>query len=41
MMGDEVVLGAVAMEDMDLVVSPMTREVTVNPLSPDRPLSRA
>ena len=40
-MGDEVVLGAVPMEDMDLVVSPLTRAVTVNPLSPDAPLCRA
>ncbi|HXC52316.1 MAG TPA: clan AA aspartic protease [Candidatus Limnocylindrales bacterium] len=31
LMGDEVVLGAVPMEDMDLVVSPQTREVTYNP----------
>ena len=30
-MGDEVVLGAVPMEDMDLLVSPLTREVSVNP----------
>jgi len=30
-MGDEVVLGAVPMEDMDLLVSPLTREVMVNP----------
>lgn len=40
-MGDEVVLGAVPMEDMDLVVSPFTRSVTVNPASPDAPLHRA
>lgn len=40
-MGDEVVLGAVPMEDMDLVVSPLTRTVTVNPASPDAPLYRA
>lgn len=40
-MGDEVVLGAVPMEDMDLVVSPLTRTVTVNPASPDAPLHRA
>jgi clan AA aspartic protease len=31
MMGDEVVLGAVPMEDMELIVSPVTREVMVNP----------
>jgi len=40
-MGDEVVLGAVPMEDMDLVISPLTRAVTVNPASPDAPLHRA
>jgi clan AA aspartic protease len=40
-MGDEVVLGAVPMEDMDLVVSPLTREVTVNPKHPDGPVARA
>lgn len=28
-MGDEVILGAVPMEDMDLVVSPLTRTVSV------------
>jgi clan AA aspartic protease len=39
-MGDEVVLGVVPMEDMDLVVSPLTRAVTVNPLSPEAPLHR-
>lgn len=30
-MGDEVILGAVPMEDMDLVVSPSTRSVSVRP----------
>ena len=40
-MGDEVVLGAVPMEDMDLVVSPLARTVTVNPANPDAPLNRA
>lgn len=34
-MGDQVVLGAIAMEDLDLVVLPSTREVDVNPRSPD------
>jgi clan AA aspartic protease len=28
-MGDEVILGAVPMEDMDLVVSPLTRTVSI------------
>jgi clan AA aspartic protease len=34
-MGDEVLLGAIPMEDMDLVVRPMTREVLVNPATPN------
>ena len=34
-MGDEVLLGAIPMEDMDLVVLPQTRSVDVNPLSPN------
>lgn len=34
-MGDQVVLGAIAMEDLDLVVLPRTRELDVNPSSPD------
>jgi len=34
-MGDEVLLGAIPMEDLDLVVRPMTREVKVNPASPN------
>jgi clan AA aspartic protease len=34
-LGDEVLLGAIPMEDMDLVVRPMTREVMVNPASPN------
>lgn len=40
-MGDEVLLGAIPMEDMDLVVRPLTREVTVNPLNPNIPSSVA
>src|ERR1700687_2800331 len=40
-LGDEVMLGAVPMEDMDLVVSPATRSVTVNPASPNVPSSTA
>ena len=39
--GDEVLLGAVPMEDMDLVVNPARREVTVDPASPNVPHSRA
>ena len=33
-LGDEVLLGAVPMEDMDIVVSPPLRRVIVNPLHP-------
>ncbi len=40
-MGDEVLLGAIPMEDMDLIVRPMTREVLVNPASPNIPSSLA
>ncbi|MBI1918174.1 MAG: clan AA aspartic protease [Planctomycetes bacterium] len=34
-LGDQVLLGAIPMEDMDLVVIPMTRTVDVNPSSPN------
>jgi clan AA aspartic protease len=34
-MGDEVLLGAIPMEDMDLVVIPKTRTLDVNPGSPN------
>ena len=34
-LGDEVLLGAVPMEDMDLVVVPSARRVIVNPLHPN------
>lgn len=34
-MGDQVLLGVIAMEDMDLVVIPKTRELEVNPRSPN------
>ncbi len=34
-LGDQVLLGAIPMEDMDLVVIPMTRSIEVNPLSPN------
>ena len=40
-MGDQVLLGAMPMQDMDLVVIPKTREVDVNPESPDIARSRA
>ena len=39
-LGDEVLLGAVPMEDMDLVVNPGRREVTVDPASPNFPHAR-
>lgn len=38
--GDEVLLGAVPMGDMDLVISPSQRTVTVNPESPNIPHAR-
>lgn len=34
-MGDQVLLGAIPMEDMDLVVIPRTRALEVNPSSPN------
>ena len=34
-LGDQVLLGAIPMEDMDLVVIPKTRTVDVNPESPN------
>jgi clan AA aspartic protease len=40
-MGDQVLLGAIPMEDMDLVIIPKTREIDVNPRSPDIATSRA
>jgi clan AA aspartic protease len=36
-MGDEVLLGVVQMEDLDLIVVPAHRQVVVNPSSPDFP----
>ncbi|MEE8056212.1 MAG: clan AA aspartic protease [Pseudomonadales bacterium] len=39
-LGDEVLLGAVPMEDMDLVISPSKREITVDPASPNIPHAR-
>ena len=38
--GDEVLLGAVPMEDMDLVVDPSRRQVTVDPANPNIPHSK-
>jgi len=34
-MGDQTLLGAIPMEDMDLVLTPADRSVDVNPESPD------
>jgi len=36
-MGDTVLLGAIAMEDMDLVISPTRQKIEVNPESPNIP----
>jgi clan AA aspartic protease len=35
--GDETLLGAVPMEDMDLVVHPATQKLMANPLHPNKP----
>ena len=40
-LGDEVLLGAIPMEDLDLVVHPGSRTVSVNPLNPNMPASVA
>ena len=40
-MGDQVLFGAIPMEDMDLVVVPGTRVLDVNPLSPNVATSQA
>jgi len=39
-MDDEVLLGAVPMEDMDLVLCPSEQKVSVNPASPNIPHAR-
>ena len=39
--GNQVLLGAIPMEDMDLVVHPAKQAVTVNPQSPNIPTSLA
>ncbi|HYN78401.1 MAG TPA: clan AA aspartic protease [Lamprocystis sp. (in: g-proteobacteria)] len=36
-LGDSVLLGAVPMEDMDLVINPRLQTITVNPASPNIP----
>jgi hypothetical protein len=40
-LGQEVLLGAIPMEDMDLVLRPQLQSVDVNPESPNLPLSVA
>jgi hypothetical protein len=40
-MGDEPLLGAIPMEDMDLIVIPNRHTVDVNPISPNIPMSLA
>ncbi len=37
LLGDEVLLGAVPMEDMDVIISPSRRKLIVNPESPNFP----
>ncbi len=39
-MGDEVLLGAIPMEDMDVVCHPATRKLIVNPESPNVAMSK-
>ena len=39
--GDQVLLGAIPMEDMDLVITPSKRKLDVNPLSPNIATSMA
>jgi clan AA aspartic protease len=39
--GEEVLLGAIPMEDMDLVVLPQQRRVDINPLNPNFAAARA
>ncbi|HEY8564542.1 MAG TPA: hypothetical protein VIL65_03500 [Beijerinckiaceae bacterium] len=40
-LGNEVLLGAIPMEDMDLVVRPLTQDIGPNPSSPNIPASVA
>lgn len=41
MLGDDVLLGAIPMKDMDLIVRPSLRDVIANPQSPNIPASIA
>ena len=40
-MGDEVLLGAMPMEDMDVIIHPATRNIVVNPESPNIAMTKA
>ncbi|MGH8556590.1 MAG: hypothetical protein ACRESZ_03830 [Methylococcales bacterium] len=40
-MGDEVLLGAIPMEDMDVMIHPATGELGVNPESPNIAMTKA
>ena len=40
-LGDQVLLGAIPMEDMDLIVEPARQRISVNPNSPNIPMSLA
>jgi clan AA aspartic protease len=39
--GNQVLLGAIPMEDMDLIIEPSRQKVSVNPANPNIPLSLA
>ncbi|WP_428353109.1 clan AA aspartic protease [Methyloprofundus sp.] len=39
-LGDEVLLGAIPMEDMDVIIHPTTRSLMVNPESPNVAMSK-
>ena len=40
MFGNQVLLGAIPMEDIDLIIEPPRQKVTVNPASPNIPAGR-
>jgi clan AA aspartic protease len=40
-LGNQVILGAIPMEDMDLIIEPARMRVTVNPQAPNIPMSIA
>jgi len=40
-LGDEVLLGAIPMEDLDVVIHPATRSIMVNPESPNIAMTKA